>query len=182
MKIALRPARENDFDFAFEAKRLALGPHIQARWAWDEDFQLDMHRKRWQERPWSIIEGDGAPIGTLSVAEHDDHFRFGEFRSLPKCQGQGIGTELLRQVLARADAASLPVKLEDLKWNPVGSLYRRHGFRGVAENEIHCFFGAPPPCCLARGFVHRVSPPLPSITPRPPSNCGCALIERSHPP
>ncbi|CAG1011647.1 hypothetical protein BURK2_04319 [Burkholderiales bacterium] len=139
MKISLRPATADDFDFAFEAKRLAVGPHILARWSWDEDFQLDLRRKRWQERPWSIIEGDGAPIGTLSVAEHDDHFRFGEFRSLPTHPGQGIGTELLRQVLARADAASLPVKLEDLKWNPVGSLYRRHGFKVVAEIEIHSF-------------------------------------------
>ncbi len=139
VEISLRPATANDFAFAFEAKRLALGPHILARWPWDEVFQLDLHRKRWQERPWSIIEGEGTPIGTLSAAEYPHHFRFGEFYLLPKHQGQGIGSELLRRVLARADAASLPVKLEHLKWNPVGSLYRRHGFRVVSENETHYF-------------------------------------------
>jgi hypothetical protein len=51
MQITLRPALPDDFNFAFEAKRLALGPHIIAQWGWDESFQLAIHRKRWRERP-----------------------------------------------------------------------------------------------------------------------------------
>ena len=54
MQISLRPASEQDFQFAFEAKRKALGPHIMARWNWDESYQLNTHRTRWSERPWSI--------------------------------------------------------------------------------------------------------------------------------
>ena len=137
--ITLRPAAAADFDFTFVAKRQALGPHVVARWGWDEPFQLNLHRKRWNERPWSIIEADGEPIGTLSVREHEDHIRFSEFFILPKNQRQGIGSALLRSVLERSAAVSLPVKLECLKWNPVGTLYRRHGFKVVSENEIHYF-------------------------------------------
>lgn len=120
-------------------KRLALGPHIIARWGWEEDFQREIHGKRWRERPWSIVEAGEIPIGTLSVEELPDHIRFGEFYLLPEYQRQGIGSRLLRNVLERADALSLPVKLEYLHWNPVASLYLRHGFKRVSESDIHFF-------------------------------------------
>ena len=31
----------------------------------------------------------------------------------------------------------MPLRLRYLKWNPVGSLYRRHGFSIIDETEIH---------------------------------------------
>ncbi|MEC5384797.1 GNAT family N-acetyltransferase [Uliginosibacterium sp. H3] len=139
MQTRLRPATPEDFAFAFEAKREALGPHIRARWAWNEDFQREIHGQRWQERPWFIIEIDGLPIGTLSVEEHADHMRFGEFYLLPAWQGRGIGSDLLRATLRRADELALPVRLEYLQWNPVGSLYLRHGFKQVSESATHFF-------------------------------------------
>jgi len=144
MEINLRPAQSSDFKFAFETKRQAMGPHIIARWGWDEAFQRELHRKRWNERPWSIIQADGQPIGTLSVQEHKDHIRFGEFYLLPQYQRQGIGSKLLQSVLERSDVISLPVRLEYLKWNPVGSLYRRHGFKVISENEVHYFLVCEP--------------------------------------
>ena len=63
---------------------------------------------------------------------------------LPWFQRQGIGTEVLLAVLQRADADGLPVRLEYLKGNPVGSLYKRHGFAVVAENGSHYFLVRPP--------------------------------------
>lgn len=139
MQVTLRAAMPDDFQFAFEAKRKALGPHIIARWEWDEKFQQEVHRKRWSERPWSIVQNEERSIGTLSVEEKEGYIRFGEFYLLPEYQGQGIGSKLLQSVLDRADTQSLPVRLEYLKWNPVGSLYLRHGFTVVSQNDIHFF-------------------------------------------
>jgi len=62
-----------------------------------------------------------------------------EFYLLPQFQGQGIGSKLLQSVLDRADELALPVKLEYLKWNPVGSLYLRHGFEIASQNDTHFF-------------------------------------------
>jgi len=137
--IFVRAATEHDFEFAFEAKRQALGPHVQARWGWDEALQRDIHRQRWQERSWSIIEISGQPIGTVSVDERGDHIRFGEFYLLKQYQRQGIGTLVLQRVINQSDAVSLPVRLEYLRWNPVASLYRRHGFKPASENDTHYF-------------------------------------------
>lgn len=55
----------------------------------------------------------------------------------PDHQGRGLGTELLRRVLARADARRLPVRLQVLKGNPARRLYRRLGFVDAAETETH---------------------------------------------
>jgi GNAT superfamily N-acetyltransferase len=139
MEIGLRPAQEHDFNFAYEAKKLALGPHVEAHWSWNDEFQLGLHQQRWSERPWFVMELEGVPIGTVSIERHEDHIRFGEFYLLPSHQRCGIGSAVLHRILAQADEHHLPVALEYLKWNPVGSLYRRHGFVVVGESEIHYF-------------------------------------------
>lgn len=144
MQITLRDAVPEDYKFSLEAKRQALGPHIAVRWEWNEDLQEEMHRKRWNERPWSIIQIEEQAIGTLSFEEKEDHIRFGEFYLLPEYQGQGIGSGLLRVVLDKADTLRLPVRLEHLKWNPVGSLYLRNGFEIVSQNDIHFFLTREP--------------------------------------
>jgi GNAT superfamily N-acetyltransferase len=87
--------------------------------------------------------------------------RFGEFYLLPAFQRHGIGSTVLASVLACADAEDLPVELEYLKWNPVGSLYQRFGFVNVGENEIHYFLvreraGENPSLMRASGGAARI--------------------------
>ena len=141
MKLTLRPATDVDFDFdfAFSAKKAALGPHVAARWGWDDSAQLETHTKRWAERKWWIILSGNEAIGTVAIEVRADHIRFGEFYIFPAHQGNGIGSKILSDVLDRADQLALPVRLEYLKWNPVGTLYRRHGFEDVSETEFHYF-------------------------------------------
>jgi len=128
-----------DIDFAFEAKRAAMGPYIVTRWGWDEAFQRDLHQRRFDEKPFFEIRRPGQRLGTVSFQVMSDHVRFGEFYLFPAFQRRGIGSAVLGHCLAIADHLNLPVKLEHLHWNPVGSLYRRYGFVEVARSEIHCF-------------------------------------------
>lgn len=138
MKLELRPCTDHDYAFCWQAKKSAMGPHIESHWGWDETFQESVHRQRWQERPWSLILLDGMPIGTLSIYDRTSvSVRFGEFYLLPEWQRQGIGSRVLADFLASCDADGLTVELEYLKWNPVGSLYRRHGFTTCGETEHH---------------------------------------------
>ena len=139
MRVVLRQATESDMSFAFEVKRQALGPYIRSKWDWNEEFQLDLHKQRWSERPRLIILHEDTPIGTVSIEEGPDSIRFGEFYLLPEYQGRGLGSEVLASVLKRADELRRPVKLEYLKWNPVASLYQRHGFEITSESDVHFF-------------------------------------------
>ncbi|MBN8940576.1 MAG: GNAT family N-acetyltransferase [Rhizobiales bacterium] len=133
----LLPGTEAALRFAFEVKRAAMGPHIIARWGWDEAFQLAVHTRHFAAKPFFAVKRHDAPIGTVSMMPGDDHIRFGEFYLLPEHHGHGLGTRILRHCLDLADIRALPVRLEYLKWNPVGRLYRRHGFAVTGETDIH---------------------------------------------
>jgi len=47
--------------------------------------------------------------------------------------------EILRHELLSNPTLAQQLRLEYLKWNPVGSLYLRHGFKVVSQNDIHFF-------------------------------------------
>ena len=131
------PLDVDGIDFAFAVKRAAMGPHILRRWGWDEGFQRDLHERRFREKPFFGIARAGLRVGTLSVQALPGHLGFGEFYLFPEYQGRGTGSAILRHCLALADHLRLPVRLEHLHWNPVGSLYRRHGFIETGRTDIH---------------------------------------------
>ena len=130
-------------EFAFEAKRAAMGLHIVRRWGWDDSFQRDLHQRRFAEKPFFQIRSGGQPLGTLSFQTASNHVRFGEFYLFPAYQGRGVGSAVLQHCIVLADQCGLPVRLEHLHWNPVGSLYRRHGFVEIGRSEIHTFMERP---------------------------------------
>ncbi|MDB4837851.1 GNAT family N-acetyltransferase, partial [Marinomonas sp.] len=128
MIMELKAATDTDIDFAFEVKRQVMGPHIQAKWGWDEGFQRTLHTQRYTEKPWFLILLNNEPVGTVSIHELPEHTRFGKFYLLNDYRNKGIGSKVLTRFLSECDKAAKLVVLEYLKWNPVGSLYKRHGF------------------------------------------------------
>ena len=132
-----------DIDFAFRVKQAALGPHVTVRWGWNETFQRAVHERRFNEKPFFAIERAGRRLGTISIESCSTHLRLGEFYLLPAFQGRGLGTAILRHCLTLADALRLPVRLEYLRWNPGGSLYRRCGFVELGRTDVHCLMERP---------------------------------------
>jgi RimJ/RimL family protein N-acetyltransferase len=123
--------------FSFEAKRSSLGPYIEQRWGWDEQYQRRVHEAHFDAKPFFAIEYDRCLIGTVSLMRQPDYIRFGEFYLFPAEQKKGLGTSILKHCLDLADRHSTPVRLEYLKWNPVGTLYKRHGFDVIGETDTH---------------------------------------------
>ncbi|MDW9735730.1 GNAT family N-acetyltransferase [Sinorhizobium meliloti] len=139
---SLTPTVE-ELEFAFEAKKQALGPYIIQQWGWDEEFQRNVHARRMREKPFHQIVLNGQPIGTLSLQLLPEFIRFGEFYLIDSFRGIGIGSRVLDHCLQLADEKGLPVRLEYLLWNPVGSLYRRSGFVEVGRTPTHFLMERP---------------------------------------
>jgi GNAT superfamily N-acetyltransferase len=139
MNPILRPATDTDFAFAFEVKKDAMGQHISSQWGWDDRYQLDVHKQRWSEKPWFVVMLGAEAIGTVSIYDQLDFIRFGKFYILNSFRRKGLGSMILSEFLKGCDRSNRSVKLEYLKWNPVGSLYKRHGFEVGSENKIHYF-------------------------------------------
>ncbi|MEP4195003.1 MAG: GNAT family N-acetyltransferase [Aliishimia sp.] len=134
---------QSECDFAFEAKRAAMGPHILKAWEWDEKFQRDVHNRNYEAKPFYAIRIEDARVGTLSFQPLEDYIRFGEFYLRPSVQGRGTGTKILTHCLTMAESMRLPTRLEYLHWNPVASLYARHGFKEIGRSDTHIFMERP---------------------------------------
>lgn len=137
IEFSLLPNTQEALRASFEIKRDAMAQHIIPRWGWDEDLQMQIHRKHFDSKPFFQIDKDGVCVGTVSFQPSADHVRIGEFYLLGRYRGDGLGTRILEHCLSLADEQGLPVRLEYLKWNPVGSLYLRHGFSVTGETDIH---------------------------------------------
>ena len=104
---------------------------------WDEAAQRRDFDARLQLPTHEILERDGRAIGCLSTAQLPDAIALHRVYLLPEAQGQGLGSALVREVIARGAALGLPVRLRVFKTNPAHELYRRLGFAVIGESETH---------------------------------------------
>ena len=71
------------------------------------------------------------------MQETDKAIELHELVLLPEFQGQGIGSQLLKEVIDKAKAMNIPAHLGVLKENRAANLYRRLGFIQTGETETH---------------------------------------------
>lgn len=135
--ITCRAARDEDRAFAYEVKKAALRAYVEPVWGWDENVQIEFHRRDWELRRPEIIQHRNRDIGTVEIWRRAHDIHLGEFYLLPAMQRQGIGTHLMRLLTIEADNKVVPIRLEVLRNNPVQSLYRRFGFYVSDETKTH---------------------------------------------
>jgi ribosomal protein S18 acetylase RimI-like enzyme len=132
----LRPATAADSEFCYLVRRAALGPYVRATWGWEEDVQRGFHLRGFDPERTRIVVVEGRDAGVLVVQRGPDAIYLGRIALLPDAQGRGIGTRLLRGLLAEATTAGLPVELDVLTVNDrAQALYRRLGFTETARHS-----------------------------------------------
>jgi GNAT superfamily N-acetyltransferase len=85
----------------------------------------------------NIIEKDGRPIGRLWLDEWQDQIRLVDIALMAEWRGLGVGTRLVRDVLARAAAAGKAVTIHVEGFNPALGMYQRLGFEHVDSNGVY---------------------------------------------
>lgn len=86
-----------------------------------------------------MVEFDGALVGCSATRLDREALHLLRFYIAPNVRNQGIGSEVLNQVIARARSMSLPVRLRVLVNNPAVRFYTRHGFRKDTETDTHIY-------------------------------------------
>ena len=76
---------------------------------WNHDFQWSLHLQRFTDRCFFRTSFNDRAIGTVALTEVPGHVRLDEFYLLPEVQRRGLGTRILRHILAHTDKAGLPV-------------------------------------------------------------------------
>jgi ribosomal protein S18 acetylase RimI-like enzyme len=136
--LKLRKATASDSEFAFRAKKLALGKYIDQVWGWDEAEQLKLHERRFTSQEFNVIQWLGDNVGILAIVHEQDGLRINQILILPDYQRQGIGRACMVQIMSEAAASRYPVKLQVMKVNRQAlAFFKKLGFERTGETETH---------------------------------------------
>jgi ribosomal protein S18 acetylase RimI-like enzyme len=145
--ITLRPVGPADHPFLFRVYASTRAEEL-ALVGWTEEQkqtfllqQFTAQRAAWGEHcagaDFRIIEVDGVPAGRFYVKRRPEEIRLVDIALLPEYRRAGIGTGLIRSLLAEGKARSLPVTLHVEVFNPARRLYERLGFEAVEDRGVY---------------------------------------------
>ncbi|MFF0425894.1 GNAT family N-acetyltransferase [Streptomyces sp. NPDC004520] len=135
---ALRPGRAQDVEAIAELRAEVMREDLVRLGRYDEHRVRQRLRDGFSPAHTSVIEVDGALAGCVTVRPYEDGegLYLEHFYLDPDTQGRGLGTAVLRELLARADEASLPVRLVVLQGSAARRLYEREGFAWESEDPV----------------------------------------------
>jgi len=133
----LRRATQADYAFSYQLHRATMKDYVAQTWGWDEAVQELMFKDRFDPGRSSIIVVDGRDVGILSMERRIDTLFLANLQILPEEQGKGLGTAIIKAILARAYDEGISVSLQVLKFNPARHLYERLGFVVSGETATH---------------------------------------------
>jgi ribosomal protein S18 acetylase RimI-like enzyme len=111
--------------------------------AWRKNFKFYAQNLKWQ-----IISKEGIPVAGVAVANSWGIAHLEVICVLPEYQNQGVGSEILTELIQRAHSRYRPIRLEVLKVNERAQrFYQRFGFRIVAESRKDLYMVLHPPEC-----------------------------------
>ena len=136
-KYELRQATPADSALVRRLKFSGLRPYVEQLWGWDADDQEERFRASFVPDRQQIIRVQNEDIGILHVEDHEDSLVLAGIYIAASHRSKGLGSAVIRNVLALATRAEKPVSLRVLRPNPARELYERLGFRVAEESETH---------------------------------------------
>ncbi|MER2511175.1 MAG: GNAT family N-acetyltransferase [Nitrosomonas ureae] len=139
MTIQIRPARDSDFQWLLELHHTVYRDLITQEFGyWDSDEELGLFKNAWESKQIEVLLRNDKPVGMFIVVAHVDHLWLDEIQIDPRYQNQGIGTEVIGRLIARARTCFLPLRLRVLRVNQGAyRLYQRLGFLRIGGVKYH---------------------------------------------
>jgi ribosomal protein S18 acetylase RimI-like enzyme len=145
--VRLRPERDDDRDFRYrlfcdsrqpEFALVFPPPVYQQVMAHQFQAQTASYRNDFPRARFDIIELAGEPIGRIVVDRRGTMVYIVDQAIVPALRGRGIGTAIMRAVMAEAQAAGLPVRLMVASDSEAAlRLYVRLGFVPIRTVQFH---------------------------------------------
>jgi len=134
MPISFRQALDQDFDYC---KRIYFG---EMEWIikelhLDTAAQAASFQQQWDPTQVRIIALDGSDVGWLQTLTQDDELFVAQMFVDRPFQRRGIGTEVMKRLIAEAARVNQTMRLNVVKINPAMRLYERLGFQVIREDD-----------------------------------------------
>jgi len=98
------------------------------------DAQDSYYRSQYPEASYRLILDDGEAVGRLYVFKDAAEIRILDITVLPQYRNTGIGSSLIRELLADADRSGKPVTIWVEQFNPSQTLFQRLGFAKIQDD------------------------------------------------
>ena len=113
--------------------------YIKKTWGkWNEEQQIEFHKKNFKLENNYIILFDNIKIGWLEIIEMDTFIEINQIFILPEYQGKGIGNKIIMDIIEKGIKDNKEIKLQVLKRNNKAlKLYKNLGFYNYNETKTH---------------------------------------------
>lgn len=104
------------------------------------DAQDSHYRSQFPEASYQLILKNTEPVGRLYILRDETEIRILDITVLPQYRNAGIGTSLMREVLAEADRSGKTVTIWVEQFNPSQAQFQRLGFAKIQDDGYSDLF------------------------------------------
>lgn len=147
MHITLRPEEAGDEEFLnhlYATTREAEMTLVPWNEAQKDDFlrmqfraQREHYQRYYPGASFQVIEIDGKAAGRLYIERWESEIRVMDICLLPKFRGQGVGGQLLGEILEEGQRQGKTVTIHVEQYNPARRLYDRLGFEIIEDKGVY---------------------------------------------
>ncbi|MDT4968618.1 MAG: hypothetical protein QOJ64_3355 [Acidobacteriota bacterium] len=148
MRVILRPVTPDDEPFllrvyaSIRADELAQVPWSDAQREAFIVSQFAAQQLHYREHnpgaTHHLVLVDEEPVGRLYVARREAEIRILDITVLPEHRSRGIGTPLIKELMAEAQSSGKPLNIWVESFNPSLRLFERLGFEQVDSDGVNC--------------------------------------------
>lgn len=147
----LRSAEAADVEVIAELRATVMRADLERLGRYDGHRARQRLRDSFSPQYTSVIMAGGELAGCVTVRPAEGRQWLEHFYLAPHWQGRGLGSAVLRTVLAGTDAQGMTVGLNVLQGSAARRLYERHGFVVEAQDPVDVFMMRPPGAAGAKG-------------------------------
>ena len=145
MTIAWRfgSASEADFEPLLALRIEVMREHLERVFRYDPERARRVFREHFHEPGLRLILAGDVTIGCVGFRVGTGQIKLDSFYLDRRHHNSGLGTAILKVLLAEADALGLPIRLEVLNGSKADRFYLRHGFVKLSEDAIEGTYERP---------------------------------------
>jgi GNAT superfamily N-acetyltransferase len=130
------PIGEADFEPLLALRIDVMREHLERVFRYKPSRARRIFREHFDEPGMRLILVEGALAGCVGFRTEPECLKIDSFYLERRYHNSGLGSAILKVLLAEADTLGKPIRLEVLTGSKADRFYLRHGFVKLGEDEI----------------------------------------------